>query len=160
MEPESPHRASDHAPRALSRPPIVCVCVCVFYFLQERVSRGEHDLGSGQGHRAPSRAPQDRELARLWGILGACASCCPIIGTICISSFRAGLDAFSGLCASKCPLLRGSDRISPDVCSARKSHPDRVKSLVLRSAHFPPLHQTSFADQKAFPVAYLPCERG
>ena len=31
MEPESPHRASDHAPRALSRPPIVCVCVCVYF---------------------------------------------------------------------------------------------------------------------------------
>ena len=31
----------------------------------------KHDLGSGEGHRTSSRAPQDRELARFWRILGA-----------------------------------------------------------------------------------------
>ena len=36
----------------------------------------KHDLGSGERCRTSSRAPQDRELARLWRILGAANFLC------------------------------------------------------------------------------------
>src|SRR5712671_6934474 len=98
----------------------------------------KYDLGSGERRRTTSRAPQTRQVARLWGILGA-------MTFQLFSKFRlthtsrthTGLDACSCLCPGAYPLFPRVQMIRR--IDAQKSHPDRVKTLVLRSvsrAHF------------------------
>lgn len=38
--------------------------------MQERISRGKHNLGPRQRHREAQGAPQDRQVARFWRLLG------------------------------------------------------------------------------------------